>query len=139
MNNLIDTNVISELGKKTPNACILEFLRTLPQDSLYLSVITIGEIVKGIEKTDDAKKKNRLLSWFAQVRAWFEGHIIYIDEGIMTKWGKFVANHNRTLPIMDSFLAATCLHQNLRLVTRNIKDFAGINELSIVNPWDESL
>ncbi|GHV78827.1 ribonuclease VapC [Spirochaetia bacterium] len=137
MNNLIDTNVISALGKKKPDLRILEFLRGLPQDSLYLSVATIGEIVKGIEKADDKAKKKRLSAWFSQVRTWFESHIINLDEDIMTEWGKFVANHNRTLPVLDSLLAATCLNRHLTLVTRNVKDFTDISGLSIVNPWDD--
>jgi predicted nucleic acid-binding protein len=54
----------------------------------------------------------------------------------MTEWGNLVANHHRTLPAMDSFLAATCLNQRLILVTRNKKDFSDIKGLSIVNPWE---
>jgi predicted nucleic acid-binding protein len=134
---LIDTNVLSELGKKKPNPRITEFLRSLPQDSLYISVVTIGEIVKGIEKTTDKAKKKRLSSWFAQVRNWFEGRIIDLDEAGMTEWGKLAASHERTLPLIDSFLAATCLNQDLTLVTRNSKDFIGIKGLSIVNPWGD--
>jgi predicted nucleic acid-binding protein len=134
---LIDTNVISEHGKKKPDTKILKFLHKLPPESLFISVATIGEIEKGIEKADDIAKKKRLTSWFTQVRTWFEGRIIAIDEDIMMEWGKLVANHNRTLPAMDSFLAATCLNQHLTLVTRNKKDFSDINGLSIVNPWEE--
>jgi predicted nucleic acid-binding protein len=137
LRSLIDTNVISELGKKNPNLNVLEFLRDLPQDSLYISVATIGEIVKGIEKTDDAAKKKRFTSWLIQVRAWFEGHIIDIDEDIMTEWGKFVAKHNRTLPVIDSLLASTCLNRHFTLVSRNVKDFSDMRGLSIVNPWDD--
>jgi predicted nucleic acid-binding protein len=134
---LIDTNVISELGKKTPDLHVLAFLRDLPQDSLYISVATIGEIVKGIEKTDDTTKKKRLSAWFSQVRTWFGDHVIDLDEDIMTEWGKFIANHNRTLPVMDSLLAATCLNRRLTLVTRNVKDFTDISGFSIVNPWND--
>jgi predicted nucleic acid-binding protein len=133
---LIDTNVISEYGKKKPEPKIVQFLHELPEESLFISVATIGEIIKGIEKTDDIPKKKRLSAWFMQIRTWFEGHIIPIDEDIMTEWGKLVANHNRTLPAMDSFLAATCLNRRLTLITRNKKDFSDINGLSIVNPWE---
>jgi predicted nucleic acid-binding protein len=134
---LIDTNVISEHGKKKLDPKILKFLHDLPQESLFISVATIGEIIKGIEKTDDKSKKKLLSKWFMEIRTWFEGHIITIDEDIMIEWGKLVANHNRTLPAMDSFLAATCLNQQLTLVTRNKKDFSDINGLSIVNPWED--
>jgi predicted nucleic acid-binding protein len=88
---MIDTNVISEYGKKNPDPKIVNFLHELPQESLFISVATIGEIEKGIEKIADQAKKKHLSSWFMQIRTWFEGRIITIDEDIMIEWGKLGA------------------------------------------------
>jgi predicted nucleic acid-binding protein len=132
---LIDTNAISEATKICPDPQVIKFLNSLPIDSIFISTLSLGEIVKGIEKTQGDKKK-KLSAWFNKVCSWFDGRIIDVDKNIMVEWGKLVANHNRTLPVIDSILAATCLNRNLVLVTGNTKDFEDIDKLPIINPWD---
>jgi predicted nucleic acid-binding protein len=132
---LIDTNAISEPVKKRPNPRVIKLLDSLPMDSIYISALSLGEIVKGIEKIQGEKKKT-LSSWFDKVCSWFDGRVIDADKNIMIEWGKLVVNHNRTLPVIDSILAATCLNRNLVLITGNKKDFEDIDGLTIINPWN---
>jgi predicted nucleic acid-binding protein len=135
---LVDTNTLSELAKKQPDTTVLNFLTSIPEDSLYISVVSLGEIKKGIEKTTDTAKKKRLEMFFNQIRELFDGRIVDIDESIMLEWGRLVATHPRTLPAIDSLLAATCLHRDFSLITRNTKDFADIAGLRVFNPWKDA-
>jgi predicted nucleic acid-binding protein len=126
---------VSELGKKNPNPNVSTFIRALPQESLYISVITVGEITKGIANTSDKNKKRRISLWLEKLTEWFKGNIISLDSEIMIEWGKLVGSHKRTLPLLDSLLGATCLDRNLTLLTRNTKDFADIDGIVLLNPW----
>jgi predicted nucleic acid-binding protein len=133
---LIDTNTISEEIKKSPNKTVSDFIRTYPRNLSYLSVITLGEIQKGIEKVENLIRKERLVSWFSRVQTDYQGHILDIDKATMMSWAKMVAAVRNPLPMLDSLLAATCLARGLTLVTRNVRDFAPIPGLSVVNPWE---
>jgi predicted nucleic acid-binding protein len=135
LNFLLDTSVISELSKKIPNPGVVACIDALPKDNVYLSVVTLGEIIKGIEKTNDALKKTQIASWYTKVRALFDGKILDINEGIITAWGRLTGTHSRTLPALDSLIAATCIYTNCVLVTRNEKDFVDIPNIVIKNPW----
>jgi predicted nucleic acid-binding protein len=135
LNYLIDTNVLSELSKKTPNQDLVTFINALLKDNLYISVVTLGEIIKGIEKASDVLKKRQLADWYKEVRALFDGKIIDIDEGIISVWGKLVGSCSRTLPAFDSLIAATCIYSGSILLTRNEKDFDDIPNIVIQNPW----
>jgi predicted nucleic acid-binding protein len=135
---LIDTNILSEFDKKAPNPQVIEFIQSLPSEQIFISVVSLGEIIKGIEKLDDNSKKVRLYGNFEKKCELFDGKIIDLDREIMTEWGRLAARCERTLPVMDSLLAATCLARHLTLVTRNIKDFTGISGLSVLNPWETS-
>jgi predicted nucleic acid-binding protein len=132
---LIDTNVLSELSKKAPNPDVVACIDALPKDDIYISVVTLGEIIKGIEKTSDVPKKEQLTGWYKKIRAAFDGKIVDINEGIMTAWGKLAGSCDRTLPVLDSLIAATCIYNNYVLLTRNEKDFEGIPNATIQNPW----
>jgi predicted nucleic acid-binding protein len=133
---LVDTNVLSELGKKTPKAKVAEYVDALPKDDLYISVITLGEIIKGIEKAGDPLRKKQLTDWYGRIRQFFDKRIIAIDEEILTVWGAMVGSCQRTLPALDSLLAATCIHANCSLLTRNEIDFDDISNIVIINPWN---
>jgi predicted nucleic acid-binding protein len=133
---LVDTNVLSELGRKTPNANVAGYVDTLPKDRLYISVITLGEIIKGIEKAGDLSRKKQLTDWYGRIRRFFDRRILVIDEGIMTVWGAMVGSCRRTLPALDSLLAATCMHAQCSLLTRNEMDFDDIPNIVIINPWN---
>lgn len=138
MKYLLDTNIISELVSKKPNEEVLKFLSSLDDNSVYLSVITIGEIKSGIENLQNITKKENLTKWLENdLLKKFENKIINIDVDIMITWGKI--NHNlknigKPLPIMDSLIASTCISKNCILITRNEKDFQNL-ELTIINPF----
>ena len=136
MNYLLDTNVISELKRPKPNERVVDWFSTVTKESLYLSVLTLGEIRKGINKLPDNQKKQALSSWLEKdIPLWFDSRLLVVDAGVADCWGELQAQINRPLPAIDSLLAATALHHNLCLVTRNVKDFDYPN-LSILNLWN---
>jgi len=135
---LLDTNVISELVVNNPNKNVVSFLERLNEQDLYLSVITIGEIKFGIEKLKDGAKKEKLLIWLNNdLLERFEHRIIDIDVDIMLKWGYInskLQKIGRPVPIMDALIASTALSKNLKLLTRNEKDFKDL-DVEMVNPF----
>jgi toxin FitB len=138
MSHLLDTNVISELVAKQPNPQVVEWIDSLDPSSVYLSVITIGELRKGIEKLPDSKRKETLRAWLNDdLLHRFNGRILVLDIAVMLTWGALVGRlekEGKPLPAMESLIAALALHHHCSLVTRNEDDFkeAGI---SVVNPW----
>jgi len=138
MKYLLDTCVISELITKTPNPRVVRFIDSLETDDIFLSVITIGEIVKGIEKLPTSKRKQNLHTWLQEdLLIRFDGKIFPLDTGVLLEWGKLTARAEaagKPLPVIDSLVAATVLAYELTLITRNVGDFESA-EIEIVNPW----
>jgi len=138
MNYILDTNVISELVARKPSSKVVAWLESVDPDSIYLSVITLGEIKKGIEKLSASKRKNTLDSWFKEeLLTRFHNRILPLDLPVLLTWGELTARlekHGTPLPAIDSLLAATALQAEFTLVTRNTGDFqlAGI---SLYDPW----
>lgn len=133
---LLDTNVISETVKKKPNPNVLRWLSSVDSHQLALSVLTLGEIRKGVERLTEHAKKQQITRWLeVDLVAHFAERIIAIDEKVADKWGYLCSHHN--LPAVDSLIAASALVYNLKLVTRNTKDFSSILELELINPWEE--
>ena len=140
MKYLLDTCVLSELVTKQPEPKVVEFVDSLDPDDVYLSVITIGEIVKGIEKLPTSRRKQELHAWLKEdLLSRFQGKIIPIDEDVIVGWGFLTARAEaagRPMPAIDSLIAATAQANNLTLVTRNVEDF-NASGVEIVNPWEE--
>jgi len=137
MKYLLDTNVLSETTKSQPNKNVLNWFANTLDTDMYISVITIGEIVQGIEKLSDEAKQKKLSVWLNNIINYgFNGRVANIDVDIMTTWGKLQAKLSRTLPIQDSLIAATALTHNMTVATRNVKDFEGISNLKVINPWE---
>lgn len=135
MSYLVDTNVLSELRRKKPNANVVAWLQQRPANSLFLSVLTLGEIRKGVDGVAAAAKRLQLQDWLeVDLPAFFTGRILPIDATVATRWGQLLASTPRPLPAIDSLLAATALVHNLILVTRNESDFADL-PLQVINPW----
>jgi predicted nucleic acid-binding protein len=133
---LVDTNVLSELRNRTPDAKVAAWMRARPRQSLYLSVLTLGEIRKGIEGVPDPAFRQTLTDWLeVELPNYFVGRLLLIDEFVADRWGRVQASAGRTLPVIDGLLAATALQHNLTLVTRNVKDFEGLG-VQLVNPWE---
>ncbi|WP_414543223.1 type II toxin-antitoxin system VapC family toxin [Nostoc sp. CCY0012] len=138
MTYLLDTCLISEMVAKQPNQQVLNWLDAQKPETLHLSVITIGEIAKGISKLTDSQRKKSLTKWLNETLPnRFESRIFSIDVPTMVLWGNLVGQleqNGRPLPIVDSLIAAIALQNSLLLVTRNEKDFAGTGVV-IINPW----
>lgn len=135
MSYLIDTDVLSELRRKTPSAGVVAWISQRPPATLYISVLTLGEIRKGIDGLADEARRMKLLDWLqTDLPAFFTGRILPVDAQVADRWGRMVAAAGRPLPAIDSLLAATALAHDLILVTRNVKDFAGL-PVQIINPW----
>ncbi|GHV25772.1 ribonuclease VapC [Spirochaetia bacterium] len=137
MKYLLDTNVLSEIRKSNCSPEVKIFIGKIPMEDISISVISIGEIVFGIEKLPDGKKRVELSSWvYTEIPKQFENRIIFVDTGVIVEWGKLCARAGRTLPYNDSLIAATALAHGLTLLTRNIRDFAAVEGLSLSNPWN---
>ena len=138
MRYLLDTNVISELVAKQLNTKVIQWIDTLDPNSVYLSVITIGELRKGIEKLPNSKRKDTLRSWLNDdLLMRFSGRILELDIRAMLAWGEFTGQLEQVgkpLPALDSLIAALALHHNCTLATRNEDDFRATG-IAIVNPW----
>ena len=135
MSYLIDTNVLSELRRREPAASVVRWLAERPATTLYLSVLTLGELRKGIEALPESARKRALLDWLeVELPAFFAGRILPIDATVADRWGRLVAQAGRPLPAIDSLLAATALAHGMTLVTRNLKDFQHPN-LQVLDPW----
>jgi len=136
---LLDTNCISELVRPVPEPSVAAWIQAADESVLYLSVLTLGEIRKGLAGLPQGRRRTRLETWFAvELRARFDGRILGIDEGVADRWGLIAAEaqrNGRTLGVIDGLLAATVLHYNLTLVSRNVRNFAGTG-VPVLSPWD---
>jgi predicted nucleic acid-binding protein len=135
MSYLLDTNVISELVRPKPAKAVLAWFENIPSEALHISVLTLGEIRKGVEQMPDGARREKLRLWLEHdLAGWFETRVLPIDIQVADRWGRLIAQMGRPVPSIDSLLAATALHHELRLVTRNQKDF-DYPGLEVINPW----
>ena len=135
MSYLVDTNVLSELRRKQPQPEVVAWFTQRPRQTLYLSVLTLGEIRKGIERLEAARQQP-LLDWLeVELPNYFLGRLLAVDAHTADRWGRLLASAGRPLPAVDSLLAATALQHDLTLVTRNTADFAG-SGVRLINPWN---
>jgi toxin FitB len=138
MKYLFDTCVISEFIAKQPNPKVIDWVNRLSETDIYLSVMTIGEIAKGIEKLSKSKRKTELATWLDdELPIRFSGKIFEINREVMLTWGKLTGRldqQGKRMAAVDSFIAAIALHNACQLVTRNEADFEHAG-LTIINPW----
>ena len=136
---LLDTNCISELVRSQPEPSVLEWMEAADESLLYLSVLTLGEIRKGVAGLPQSRRRSHLEAWLElDLHARFSGRILSIDAPIADRWGLLAAEAKRKgkpLPAVDGLLAATAIHHNLTIVSRNISDFAS-TQVSPLNPWE---
>jgi len=139
MSYLIDTCCISELVKMKPNPNVVKWFADRDELSMYLSVITFGELRKGIEKLPDSKKKKELNRWVKEdLNHRFKNRVLDITIEEVNKWGKILAEaeqDGRPLPAIDSLIAATALVHDLSVVTRNTQDMED-SGVEVINPWN---
>jgi predicted nucleic acid-binding protein len=135
MTYLLDTNVVSETIRHNPNKTVMEWLDQIPGEALFVSVLTVGEIRKGVEALADIKRREKLRLWIDhELPQWFEDRVLSVDLAVADRWGRLLAEVGRPVPTIDSLLAATALHFDLRLVTHYAKDF-DFPGLEVINPW----
>jgi toxin FitB len=132
---LIDTNVLSELRRRDPDANVVRWIADRPATTLYLSVLTVGELRKGVEGLPEGDRKRRLLDWLeVELPAYFAGRILPVDAIVADRWGRLLAQAGRPVSAIDSLLAATALTHGLTLITRNLRDFQH-PDLTVLDPW----
>ncbi len=140
MSYLLDTNVTSEFVKPLPSPHVLSWFGTVDEGELFISVVTLAEVSRGIEQLPAGARRARLETWFAtELLERFSGRIMPIGAEIAVEWGRIVAARQkagRTISTMDSLIAATAHCHDLKLVTRNTADFENLG-LNLINPWIE--
>jgi toxin FitB len=137
---LLDTCAISEMVSVKPNAKVLKWFESQTEKTLYLSIITIGEIERGIYGLPQSKKRLRLETWlFDELAPSFQNRLLAIDRKLLTTWAKMIAQlktKGMNRQSFDSLIEATALHHQLILVTRNVKNFKN-SQATILNPWED--
>jgi len=132
---LLDTNVISELARAQPSPRVVRWFGEIPSDALHVSVLSLGEIRRGVERLQASPRRERLRLWLeGELPGWFEDRVLPIDTAVTDRWGRLLVEAARPVPAVDSLLAATALHHRLRFVTRNRADFV-FPGLEVVDPW----
>ncbi|MGC8519574.1 MAG: type II toxin-antitoxin system VapC family toxin [Steroidobacteraceae bacterium] len=138
MSFLLDTNVVSEWAKPRPNPGVIEWLSTVDEDEVFLSVVTFAELRHGIERLPAGVRRRRLEEWLrSELPARFDARIVAVNGAIADEWGRLVARREargRPIHAMDALIAATAQVHGLTLVTRNTADFQ-ISVKAILNPW----
>jgi predicted nucleic acid-binding protein len=135
---LLDTNCVSEAVRLRPEPRVISWLETAEESLLFLSVLTVGEIRKGVASLAPSKRRTLLETWLEiELPSRFSSRILSIDPAIADRWGSLAAtakSKGRALSIIDGLLAATAIHHNLTVVSRNDSDFVGL-QVPIFNPW----
>ena len=135
MSFLLDTNVISELARTRPNFKVIAWFGSVPSTDLFLSVITLAEIRKGIEKKRTASPGDaaRLEAWLTTLVLHYRSRVLPFDQDSADQWGRIMALHP-TVPVEDSQLAATALQHRLTFATRNVRHIAKTG-VAFVDPF----
>ena len=134
---LLDTCLLSEVWKPAPNQGVIEWLSSSAEDELFLSVLTLGELKKGIERLPTGKKRDRITSDYGLLRSRFSSRVLPISDLVAERWGGLAAaagDAGRHLHVVDGLIAATALIAGLTVVTRNVDDFAPA-PVPILDPW----
>jgi toxin FitB len=139
MRYLLDTSLISELVKNKPQRSVLDWVESCEEESLFLSVLTLGELQKGVIKLPQTKKREFLQSWISNnLTERFRGRILAVDEEVAVLWGRIQSEaekRGKPMPAIDSLIAATGLVHHLIVVTRNSSDIEQ-SGVSLFNPWN---
>ena len=139
MKYLLDTCVISELSKKRPNSKVIKWIRGQHEQDIYLSVLTLGELQKGITKIVDSRRKQELLEWLeSDLPQRFDKRILLVTDAVARKWGEIqgvTEQQGQKMPVIDSLIASTGLTYNLEVATRNIDDMKA-SGVQLFNPWE---
>lgn len=135
---LLDTNVISEITRPRPNAGVVKWIESTDELLLHISVLTLGEIRKGISLLSDGRRRVALEAWLGRdLMLRFSGRILPVDLPVADRWGRISAAataKGSPMPVIDCLIAATAMHQQLTLVSRD-ETYSGLTGLEVLNPW----
>jgi toxin FitB len=132
---LIDTNILLEMTKKQPDNNILKWFENTAEMDMFISVISIGELVYGVAKLPDGIKKMKLLAWLKElIHEGFGDRIVCIDRDVMEVWGEMSSKLTRSLPKLDTLIAASAIASGMTVITENVRDFKDIPDLKFFNP-----
>jgi toxin FitB len=135
---LLDTNCVSEAVKLRPDPQVADWIDSVDESLLFLSVMTLGEIRKGLANLEQGKRRTQLETWLEiDLRDRFHKRILGVDRAIADRWGALTGEAKRrgqTVAVVNGILAATALHYNLTVVSRNANDFARA-QVAVLNPW----
>jgi len=139
MNYLLDTCVLSEFTRRKPDVKVIQWIDSLDEEMLFISVITVGEIQRGIERLPESHRKTDLSVWMNRdFIARFGPRLLPLETSTMLLWGSLVArmdNSGQPVPVMDSLIAAAAMQHNLIIATRNGTDFSPCGA-QVINPWE---
>ncbi|HWL85725.1 MAG TPA: type II toxin-antitoxin system VapC family toxin [Polyangiaceae bacterium] len=137
MSYLLDTCAISESAAPRPNEGFSSWFELQPEEALYISVVTVGEITRGVRLLEAGRRRTFLEGWLAGLRSHFRERMLAVDEPVAALWGELSARAKRSgkgLHLADGLIAATATHHGFSLITRNASDFQ-IAGVTIINPW----
>jgi predicted nucleic acid-binding protein len=138
MRVLLDTNVVSEFRRVSPDPRVVQRVREVRPEDTYLSVITVGELVYGVQRLPAGKKRRALEAWVLALEQSYAPRILAVDSETTHAWGELTATceaGGKKLPPQDGLIAATALRNGLHLMTRNVKNFESTGVL-VINPWE---
>lgn len=139
MKYMLDTCVLSEFTRRQPEQRVIDWINSNSEEDLFISVITIGEVQRGIERLSDSKRKTELIQWMTQgLLRRFDGRIVSIDAETMIIRGSLTTrmeSQGKPIGVMDSLIIASAMQYKMIVATRNINDFypSGVR---VINPWD---
>jgi len=138
MNYLLDTCILTEFARRKPEPKVIRWIDTIDRNSLFTSVITIGEIQRGVERMEQSDRKDELLKWvYNGLVERLKDHIVPLDTMTLTVWGSLTAwrdNNGKPLGILESLIAASALRNNMMIATRYVEIYRRTG-VPVVNPW----
>jgi predicted nucleic acid-binding protein len=138
---LLDTNVLSETRRPRPDSAVIAFLETTDEDSLFLSVITLAELRRGVDRLPSGRRRSALNEWLENdLIARFDGRILGIERETADAWGRLMARaerNGRTPAVLDVWIAAIAVVHGMTVVTRDVADFTPLSD-QVFNPWSDA-
>ena len=140
MTYLLDTDVVSEWARPQPNPGVVRWLADVDEDRVYISVLTFGELRRGVDRLTPGRRRHRLDTWLSEELAdRFVDRVLPVDQDVADVWGRLLAHSEsagRPVGAVDGLIAATAEHHGLEVVTRNVRDFESTG-VRLLNPWSD--